>query len=104
MKILYGVQATGNGHICRSREVVSELKLRGHEVQVILSGRKPDLLREMEVFEPYTVRRGLTFVTLKGKLNPLRTAMQLNFPRFFRDIASFDPSGFDLVVTDFEPI
>jgi uncharacterized protein (TIGR00661 family) len=104
MKILYGVQATGNGHICRSREVIAELKLRGHDVRVILSGRTPDLIREMEVFEPYTIHRGLTFVTEKGKLKYCKTAVQLNFPQFYRDIASFDPSGCDLVVTDFEPI
>ena len=104
MKILYGVQATGNGHICRSREVIAELKLRGHDVQVILSGRVPNLIREMQVFDPYTTRRGLTFITEKGKLKFCRTAIQLNFPQFFRDVASFDPSGFELVVTDFEPI
>jgi uncharacterized protein (TIGR00661 family) len=104
MKILYGVQATGNGHICRSREVIAELKLRGHDVQVILSGRDSDLIRELQVFEPFTTRRGLTFITEKGKLKFCRTAVQLNFPQFYRDIASFNPSGFDLVVTDFEPI
>ena len=50
MKILYGVQATGNGHISRSREVIRQLKDMGHDVQVILSGRDPSLLWEMETF------------------------------------------------------
>jgi len=39
MKILYGIQATGNGHICRSREIISRLKKAGHEIFVIFSGR-----------------------------------------------------------------
>jgi uncharacterized protein (TIGR00661 family) len=104
MKILYGVQATGNGHICRSREVIRNLKRYGHDVHVLFSGRVPDLIQEMQVFQPYTVRRGLTFVTRHGRLDYLRTAAQLNFAEFFRDIRSYDASGFDLVITDFEPI
>jgi UDP:flavonoid glycosyltransferase YjiC (YdhE family) len=40
MNILYGVNATGNGHISRSRITISELKKRGHNVTVLFSGRK----------------------------------------------------------------
>jgi uncharacterized protein (TIGR00661 family) len=58
----------------------------------------------MQVFHPYTVRRGLTFITRKGRLEYLKTAAQLNFVEFRRDIRSFDASGLDLVITDFEPI
>ena len=39
MKILFGVQGTGNGHISRSRELVRKLKADGHDVDVIISGR-----------------------------------------------------------------
>ena len=39
MKILFGVQTTGNGHISRSRELIRELKEIGHDVWVILSCR-----------------------------------------------------------------
>ena len=104
MKILFGVQATGNGHICRSREVIRNLKGRGHEVQVLFSGRVPGLVQESQIFEPYTVRRGLTFITRKGGIDYLKTAAQLNFAEFLWDIRCFDASGFDLVITDFEPI
>jgi uncharacterized protein (TIGR00661 family) len=104
MKILYGVQATGNGHISRSREVIRYLKDMGHEVRVILSGRDPSLLWEMEIFEPYDTFRGLTFVSRRGKVRIIRSALQLNLFRFYRDILSYDASGFDLVVTDFEPM
>ena len=37
MKILFGVQGTGNGHISRSRELVRKLKSDGHDVDVIIS-------------------------------------------------------------------
>ena len=104
MNILYGVQATGNGHISRSREVVSNLKALGHTVQVVFSGRPADQLTDVDEFEPYTVYPGLTFQTRQGKIRILQTAIRLNLPRFYRDINSFDASGIDLVVTDFEPI
>lgn len=104
MKILYGVQATGNGHICRSHEVIANLKRLGHDVRVLFSGKIPGMIHEMEVFEPYVVRRGLTFITRKGRLEYLKTAAQLRFAQFLQDIRSYDAAGLDLVITDFEPI
>ena len=104
MKILYGVQATGNGHISRSREVVRSLKDLGHEVRVILSGRDPALLWDMEVFEPFEAFRGLTFITVAGRVKYAATARQLNLIRFYQDISSYDAANIDLVITDFEPI
>ncbi len=52
MRILFGVQGTGNGHISRSRELVRKLKSDGHEVEVLVSGRKEEELKEIEVFQP----------------------------------------------------
>lgn len=104
MKILYGVQATGNGHICRSREVVAELKALGHHIDVVFSGRPPSAFKDIETFEPYRIYRGLTFHTFRGKLRFWRTCLGLNLFRFYRDIRAFDASGYDLVITDFEPL
>ena len=39
MKILYGIQCNGNGHITRSLKVISKLKRLGHEVDILLSGK-----------------------------------------------------------------
>jgi uncharacterized protein (TIGR00661 family) len=102
--ILYGVQGTGNGHISRSREIVRNLKTDGHDVQVIVSGRDPALLWEMEVFEPFVALEGLTFSTKRGRLQYLKTARRLNFFRFYSDIRRFDTRGVDVVITDFEPV
>lgn len=104
LNILYGVQGTGNGHISRSREIIRCLKRDGHRVRVILSGRDAASLWDMEDFEPYTVMRGLTFATRRGKLRPLETARTLGLGRFYADIRRFDESGYDLAITDFEPI
>jgi uncharacterized protein (TIGR00661 family) len=104
MNILYGVQTTGNGHISRSREVIRELKNLGHEVEVILSGRKPAMPSELLEFIPFQTREGLTFFTHRGKLKYFQTAFNLNLFQFYRDIVSFDGCGYDLVISDFEPI
>ena len=104
MKILFGVQTTGNGHISRSRELIRELKDLGHDVRVILSGHKPAMPAILKDFEPYRQLRGLSFCTNRGRLQYVRTAFSLNFVQFYRDIASFNGSGYDVVITDFEPI
>lgn len=104
MKILYGVQTTGNGHVSRSREVIRELKKLGHEVHVLFSGQKPAMQSEFKEFVPYQIHRGLSFFTNRGKLKYLQTALSLNFFQFYRDITTFDGSSYDLVITDFEPI
>ncbi|HFF2915998.1 TPA: glycosyltransferase family protein, partial [Vibrio cholerae] len=39
MKILYGVQGTGNGHIARSRAMCAALKQQQVDVDYLFSGR-----------------------------------------------------------------
>jgi len=104
MKILFGVQGTGNGHISRSRELVRKLKEDGHDVDVIVSGRKEEDLKEVEIFEPYRVMKGMTLVTYKGRLNYIETMFQLDLVRLMSDILMLDTSGTDLIITDFDPI
>ena len=104
MRILFGVQGTGNGHISRSRELVRKLKEDGHDVDVIISGRKEEELKEIEIFAPYRVMKGMTLVTYKGKLNYIETMFQLDLVRLMSDILMLDTSGIDLIITDFDPI
>jgi len=104
MNILFGVQATGNGHISRSREVIRNLKQLGHRVTVIFSGRDPSLLWDMGDFEPFISCRGITFSTKRGRLHYLKTGLNLRLFEYLKDVRSFDASGYDLVITDFEPV
>ncbi|NTW51945.1 MAG: hypothetical protein HGB22_05105 [Chlorobiaceae bacterium] len=104
MKILFGVQGTGNGHISRSRELVRKLREEGHDLHVIISGRKEEELREIEVFAPYTVLKGLTLATRRGRMNYIDTMIQLDLIRLTTDVLTLDTSGVDLVITDFEPV
>ena len=104
MKILYGVQGTGNGHITRSRIVIPLLRSMGHEVDVLISGRKKEKYFDMETFEPYQIKHGLTFITAKGKVKIVKTAMNLNIIKFIKDIRGQDISNIDLIISDYEPI
>lgn len=104
MKILYGIQTTGHGHIVRGRALVRELISRGHTVHIILSGPPLDQKWIPEYFEGYTHFKGLTFVTENGRVNIPKTAKILDVPQFFKDLVTYEPKDYDLVVTDFEPI
>ena len=103
MNILYGVNATGNGHISRSRITISELKKRGHNVTVLFSGRNVEDFFDLEEFKPYIIKKGFTFVFKKGKLNVFRTLLNVDLVQFVRDVFKIKKE-YDVVVTDFEPI
>lgn len=104
MNILYGVQATGNGHISRSREMIKALRARGHTVRALLTGRDPAQLWDMDDFQPFDTRPGLTFVSRCGRVDYLATMRGLNLPRFYRDIREYDATGYDLAIVDYEPV
>ncbi len=104
MKIFYGVQGTGNGHITRARVMAKELYRAGHEVTFQFTGRPQDKFFDMEIFNGYRHRDGLTFNTDKGQVSYLKTIMQSKPIRFIQDVKALDLSAYDLVISDFEPV
>ncbi len=104
MKILYGVQATGNGHITRARVLGPALIDRGAEVDFLFSGRAKDQLFNMEPFGDFQCRQGLTFSMSKGRVELWKTLVGNDYRQLYRDIKRLDLSGYDLVVSDFEPV
>ncbi len=104
MKILYGVQATGNGHITRARCLGPALERAGATVDYLFSGRPRQDLFEMAPFGDFIWREGLTFVVRHGRLQPLQTLRRARLRRLARDIRQLDTSEYDLVITDFEPV
>jgi len=104
MRILYGVQTTGHGHLVRSTPIIRALRDRGHQVDVLLSGPAPDPAWAARIGEPLTARPGLTFAADGGRIHYLSTARQARPLAFLRDVLR-EPSPLpDLVVTDYEPI
>jgi len=104
VKILYGVQATGNGHIARSRIMAKQLKESGVDVTFLFSGRSKDKLFDMEPFDHFIYKQGLTFTVKNGKVKYLSTVLNNNFARFLYDVYTLPVEDYDLIITDFEPI
>jgi uncharacterized protein (TIGR00661 family) len=104
MKILYGIQTTGHGHIVRGRAMVKELIRQGHQVHIILSG--PPLKDNWipDYFENFEHFKGLTYVIEQGRINIPKTAKILDVPQFIYDVVKYEPKDYDIVVTDYEPI
>lgn len=104
MKILYGVQGTGNGHISRARKMAAHLSARGAEVTYLFSGRDRADLFDMAEFGAYEHRRGLTMVQKGGAVCPWSTARQTRPLRFINDIRDLDLRTYDVAISDFEPV
>lgn len=103
MNILYGINATGNGHISRSRITISELKKRGHNVTVLFSGRNAEDFFDLDEFKPFIIKKGFTFVFKNGKLNVINTLLNIDLIQFIKDILKIKKE-YDVIITDFEPI
>lgn len=104
MKILYGVNGVGSGHITRARIMAKELKKAGHEVQFLFSGRCISEYYDMEIFGDAWYRKGLTFVIESGKVNKIKTFLNADFTTFLHDIDHLCLDDFDLIISDYEPI
>ena len=91
MKILYGVQGTGQGHISRARALALALRDWPVEVTWLFSGRARENLFDMDIFGDYAHRRGLTFKTRAGRMQYWATVRGNSLPRFLRDAR--EPGG-----------
>jgi uncharacterized protein (TIGR00661 family) len=104
MRILYGVQATGNGHITRARVMQPALAAAGIEVDYLFTGRAEEAYFDMQPFAEYQIRKGFTLQSRAGKIQPWQTLKTLDLIEFWRDVRALDLSTYDYVLTDFEPI
>lgn len=104
MKILYGIQTTGSGHISRALCVAKALIAQGHEVDALLSGPPVGEHWDLSEFNQVNHHAGLTFVMDDGKVSTLKTIKSLKIGRFVKAVKNLDLSGYDLVLNDFEPI
>lgn len=104
MKLLYGVQGTGNGHLSRARAMAAAFARRGAQVDYLFSGRPRERFFAMEPFGAYRWRQGLTFVNERGRVRYLKTVFGNDYARFLRDVRTLPLDGYDIIVTDFEPV
>lgn len=101
MKILYGIQGTGNGHLSRAIELIPYLKKEA-EVDILISGLHHDLEFNYSIkFK----KQGLGFFFGKnGGIDIWKTIRKFNVYRFLKDIKSLPVEEYDLVISDFEPV
>lgn len=101
MKVLYAVQATGNGHISRAMELLPHLQEYG-EIDIFLSGANSTL----ELDAPVKFRsQGLSlFYTCNGGLNYSRILRQLSLARIRKEIRDLPVEKYDLILNDFDCI
>jgi uncharacterized protein (TIGR00661 family) len=104
MRIFYGVQGTGNGHITRARAMAKELFKAGIEVDFQFTGRPFHKYFDMAVFNGHQLRHGLTFSFNKGQVSYLNTLLTSKPITFIKEIKNLELKGYDLVISDFEPV
>ncbi len=104
MKILYGVQGTGNGHLSRARAMARHLANTSAEVTWLFSGRPREQFFDMEAFGDFEVRQGFSFSVKAGKVNYVKTAFTNNPIRFVSEVMSLNVEDYDVILTDFEPV
>ena len=101
LKILYAVQATGNGHIARAIQLVPYLQEYG-EVDVFLSGSNSNL----DAVLPVKYRsKGLSlFYGNRGGLDYFKMWTELSVSRLWKEAHELPVEKYDLVINDFESI
>lgn len=101
MKILYGIQGTGNGHLTRAMEILPVLQKQG-KVDVLISGVHSEL--ELPVAPKYKMH-GMGFVFgKKGGIDLVETYRRSRIKKFYNEVVSLKLSKYDLIISDFEPI
>ncbi|HWB63584.1 MAG TPA: glycosyltransferase family protein [Chitinophagales bacterium] len=104
MKILFGIQATGNGHISRSTEIYKMLKQHPgvEQLDVLISGDNAGMSLPFEVNYQY---KGFSFYYgRKGKISVLKSIGKANFLSAFIGLMKVPFKKYDLIISDFEPI
>ena len=100
MKILYGINGTGNGHITKSLNIISNLNKLGYKnIDILISGNNHSLnIPYKYKFHGFSLKYNQYF-----SIDYLKTLKDFKPLQFIKDI-KIDLSNYDKIITDFEPI
>jgi uncharacterized protein (TIGR00661 family) len=101
MKILYSVQATGNGHISRAMELLPYLNYYG-KVDIFLSGDNSNLAMDAAV--KYRSKGLSLYYNCTGGLDYWQITKAFQLSRLRKEINDLPVEKYDLVINDFEYI
>lgn len=99
MKILYSIQATGNGHISRAHQLYPHLLQYG-QVDLMLSGSNASLALDLPV--AYKSRGLSLFYSQCGGLSYSKIFKELKVKEVLRDAAQLPVEKYDVVINDFD--
>ena len=100
MKILYALQATGNGHIARANVLIPKLRKEA-EVDVFISGQNAQLPLNFKAKH----NKGISlFYSKKGGLDYKKIIQQNSIHQFLKSVKEFPVQSYDLIINDFEPV
>lgn len=101
MRVLYAIQGTGNGHICRAQDVVPILDKKV-DLDILISGIQVDIDLPKKVKYKF---KGLSFIFgKKGGVSLYETWKKNKILRFLHEVKSLPVEEYDLVISDFEPV
>ena len=98
MRILYGVQGTGHGHISRARVILPKLR-EFAEVDVLISGYNFHMNLEGKI--KYKARGLSLKYDSRGSVDIFETILKLRPISFLKDYQSLSLTEYDFVVNDF---
>lgn len=101
MKILYSIQATGNGHISRAMELLPYLQHYG-KVDLFLSGDNSTLALDAPV--KYRSKGLSLYYNCTGGLDYLQILKGFQLSRLKKEIRDLPVEKYDIVINDFEYI
>jgi uncharacterized protein (TIGR00661 family) len=101
MKILYAVQATGNGHISRAMELLPYLQHYG-KVDIFLSGDNSNLAMDAPV--KYRSKGLSLYYNCTGGLDYWQIIKGYQLSRLKEEIRDLPVEKYDIVINDFEYI
>lgn len=102
MKIFYAVQATGNGHISRAKEIFPILSKYG-EVDIFLSGSNFSLKTDLPI--AYRSKgMSLHYNKNNGSVDVMKTIFAVNLKKIWQEAVQLPVEKYDLIINDFECI
>ena len=109
MKILYGINTNGQGHINRSRTIMKQLIEEGHDIHIVFDGPKPPRYA-YAMAKTYTWINGFELVYQEHQLTFFSTISKsfMNSRYIARIVIDLvrrlKREKFDLVISDFAPL
>lgn len=106
LKILYGIQCTGNGHLTRSKEIIKYLNDNHSDkietIDVCLSGNFSQINTD-DLNVKYKFN-GLGFNLDNGQISIFKTLLDLKLYQFLKSIFIPTVKDYDIIISDFEPV